>query len=167
MRIVGVDCFMKHSLKIGLSFGLSSGVITTLGLIIGLHASTNSKSVIMGAIIIMAIADAFSDAMGIHFSEESENKHCRKEIWESTGATFLCKFIFSMTFIIPVLFLNLFTAIGVSIIWGIFLLIVFSLYLAKEQKISPKGVIVEHLIVISTVIILTHHIGLWVGRFFK
>ena len=72
-----------------------------------------------------------------------------------------------MTFIIPVLFLNLFTAIVVSIIWGIFLLIGFSLYLAKEQKISPKEVIVEHLIVISTVIILTHYIGLWVGRFSK
>ncbi|MCK4533684.1 hypothetical protein KAU39_07845 [bacterium] len=158
---------MKHSLKTGLSFGLSSGVITTLGLIIGLNASTKSKAVIIGAIIIMAVSDAFSDAMGIHFSEESENKHCRKEIWESTGATFLCKFIFAMTFIIPVLFLKLFPAIVVSIIWGVFLLVVFSLYLAKEQKVSPKGVIVEHLIVILTVIILTHNIGLWVGRFFK
>ena len=158
---------MKHSLKTGLSFGLSSGVITTLGLIIGLHASTNSKSVILGAIVIMAISDAFSDAMGIHFSEESENKHCRREIWESTAATFLCKFIFAMSFIIPVLFLNLFTAIVVSIMWGVLLLIIFSLYLAKEQKVNPKGVILEHLVVILIVITLTHNIGVWVGRFIR
>ncbi|MCK5533580.1 hypothetical protein KAI68_00585 [bacterium] len=158
---------MKHSLKTGLSFGLSSGVITTLGLIIGLHASTNSKSVVMGAIIIMAISDAFSDAMGIHFSEESENKHCEKEIWEATVATFFCKFIFAMSFIIPVLFLNLFSAIVASIIWGIFLLIVFSSYLAREQKISPKGVIIEHLMIVLIVIILTHNIGVWVGKVIK
>ncbi len=158
---------MKHSLKTGLSFGLSSGVITTLGLIIGLHASTNSRSVIVGAIIIMAISDAFSDAMGIHFSEESENKHCRREIWESTGATFLCKFIFAMSFLLPVLFLNLFSAIVVSIMWGVFLLTIFSFYLAKEQKVSPKGVILEHLVIILIVITLTHNVGVWMGRFFK
>jgi len=28
---------MKHSLKTGFSFGLTSGIITTLGLMVGLH----------------------------------------------------------------------------------------------------------------------------------
>ena len=34
---------MKHSVRTGLSFGLTSGVITTLGLMVGLHAGTHSK----------------------------------------------------------------------------------------------------------------------------
>jgi len=87
---------MKHSLKIGFSFGLTSGIITTLGLIVGLHSGTHSKLVILGGILIIAIADAFSDALGIHISEESEGKHTTKEIWESTIATFLAKFVFAL-----------------------------------------------------------------------
>ena len=75
---------MKHSLKVGFSFGLTSGIITTLGLLTGLDSSTNSKLVVIGGVLTIAIADAFSDVLGIHISEESENKHTSREIWEST-----------------------------------------------------------------------------------
>ena len=101
-------------------FGVTSGVITTLGLIVGLHSGTHSKSVIIGGILIIAIADAFSDSLGVHVSEESENKHTQKEIWESTVSTFLSKFIFALTIVVPILLLNLSTAIVVSIIWAFF-----------------------------------------------
>ncbi|MBW2265656.1 MAG: hypothetical protein JRF28_05735, partial [Deltaproteobacteria bacterium] len=56
---------MKHALKTGLSFGLTSGTITTLGLMVGLHSGTHSKLVVLGGILTIAIADAFSDALGI------------------------------------------------------------------------------------------------------
>ena len=52
---------IKKSLKIGLSFGLTSGVITTLGLLVGLNSSTHSKMVVLGGILVIAIADALSD----------------------------------------------------------------------------------------------------------
>ena len=78
---------MKHSLKVGFNFGLTSGIITTLGLMVGLHASTHSKLVVIGGILTIAIADALSDAIGIHIAEESENKHTAKEVWESTFST--------------------------------------------------------------------------------
>lgn len=39
---------MKHSLKVGFSFGVTSGIITTLGLMVGLHSGTHSKVVIIG-----------------------------------------------------------------------------------------------------------------------
>ena len=91
---------MKLSIRKGFSFGLTSGIITTLGLIVGLHSSTHSAIVIIGGILVIAIADALSDALGIHISEESEKKHSTKEIWESTFATFLSKFVFALTFIV-------------------------------------------------------------------
>jgi len=91
----------KHSIKIGLSFGLTSAIITTLGLMVGLHSGTKSKLVVIGRILIIAIADAFSDALGIHISEESENKHATVEIWEATLATFFAKFIFASTLSSP------------------------------------------------------------------
>ena len=75
---------MKHSIKKGFSFGLTSGVITTLGLIVGLHSGTHSKLVVIGGVLVIAVADALSDALGIHISEESENKHTQREIWEAT-----------------------------------------------------------------------------------
>lgn len=82
---------MKHSLKIGFSFGLTSGIITTLGLMVGLHSGTHSKLVVIGGVLIIAIADAFSDALGIHVSEESENKHVTKEIWDPHFLLFYLK----------------------------------------------------------------------------
>ena len=80
---------MKHSKKIGISFGLTSGLITTLGLMTGLYSGTNSKLVVIGGILTIAFADSLSDSLGIHISEESENKHTHKEIWESTFFTFI------------------------------------------------------------------------------
>jgi len=154
---------IKHSLKTGFSFGLTSGIITTLGLMVGLHSGTHSKLVVLGGILIIAIADAFSDALGIHISEESEAKHTPREIWQSTISTFLAKFVFASTFIVPILLLPLSTAIVVSIVWGLSLLGIFSFYIAKEQKVKPWKVITEHLVIVLVVITATHYVGDWIG----
>lgn len=151
---------MKHSLQVGFSFGLTSAIITTLGLMVGLHSGTHSKLAVIGGILTIAIADAFSDAMGIHVSEESENKHSTREIWESTLATFFSKFIFALTFIVPVLILReLTTAVIVSITWGLLLLSITSMRMAKNQNTKPWRVIAEHLIIAVVVIVATHYAG--------
>jgi VIT1/CCC1 family predicted Fe2+/Mn2+ transporter len=157
---------MKHSIKTGFSFGLTSAIITTLGLMVGLHSGTHSEPAVIGGILTIAIADAFSDALGIHISEESENRHTTKEIWESTLSTFLFKFLFALTFIVPVLLFQLSTAIIVSVIWGLLLLGIFSFYIAKEQKIRPWMVITEHMLIALVVIIITHYVGTWIGSIF-
>ena len=147
----------------GFSFGLTSGIITTLGLMVGLHSGTHSRVAVIGGILMIAIADAFSDALGIHMSEESENRHIVKEIWESTISTFLSKFVFALIFVIPVLLFELSTAIVVSVIWGLSLLSVLSFRIAKLQKASSWKVIAEHLIIALLVIVATHYIGGWVS----
>jgi len=154
---------MKQSIKKGFSFGLTSGIITTLGLIVGLNSSTHSKLIIIGAILIIAIADALSDSLGIHISEESENHHSTKEIWESTFSTFFSKFIFALTFIIPILLFQLSTAIIVSIIWGLSLIAIFSYYISRKGKIPTYKVILEHLIIAILVIIVTYYVGEWIA----
>lgn len=157
---------MRHPLKTGLSFGLTSGIITTLGLMVGLHSGTGSKLVVIGGILTIAIADAFSDALGIHVSEEAENKHTTKEIWESTLCTFAAKFIFATTFLVPVLLFPLTTAIMVSIAWGLSLLAIFSFYLAKEQEEKAWKVAGEHLLIAVVVILTTHYVGHWIASTF-
>src|SRR3989338_10915576 len=99
----------RHSIKTGFSFGLTSGIITTLGLMVGLHSGTHSKLAVIGGIAIIAVADAFSDALGIHISEESRATHSEREIWESTISTFLTKFVFALSFVVPVLLFPLST----------------------------------------------------------
>lgn len=157
---------MKHSLKTGLSFGLTSAIITTLGLMVGIYSGTHSRLAVIGSILIIAIADAFSDSLGIHVSEESENKHTPGEIWESTLFTFLSKFIFGITFVVPVVIFELQLAVIIAGIWGFLLLGVFSFYLARDEGSSAWQVISEHIFVALVVIFITHFVGLWIGRFF-
>ena len=157
---------MKHSLKIGFSFGLTSGIITTLGLMVGLYSGTHLEVAVIGGILAIAIADAFSDAMGIHICEESENVHTTKEIWESTFSTFFAKCGFALTFIVPVLLFELSTAIMISIIWGLSMLSVLSFVIAKGQKAKPWKVIAEHLIIALIVIGISYYVGDWISSTF-
>lgn len=154
---------MKRSIKKGLSFGLTSGVITTLGMMVGLNASTGSRIAIIGGIMAIAVADAFSDAVGIHIAEESENRHSEREIWESTFSTFVFKFLIASTFVAPVLIFELYMAIGLSVIWGLALIIVFSYYMATQQGVNPYKVMLEHVAIVGLVIMITHHVGKWIG----
>ena len=150
---------MRHSVKVGFSFGFTSGILTTLGLMVGLHSGTHQRLAILSGILTIAIADAFSDAMGIHVSEESENKHSATEIWESTIATFLSKFILALTFAVPLFLFKLTTAIIVAAVWGILLLAVFNFVMAKEQGEKPWKVAGEHLFIAAIVICVTHYVG--------
>lgn len=158
---------VRHSIKTGLSFGLTSGIITTLGLMVGLDAGTHSKLVVIGGILTIAIADAFSDALGIHISEESENKHTAREIWESTISTFLFKFFVALTFLVPVFLFELQTAVIVGACWGIFLLGMLSIKIASEQKTKSWKVVVEHLVIALVVIAISYHVGSWVSVAFR
>jgi len=134
---------------------------------VGLHSGTHSRIAVLSGILTIAIADAFSDALGIHISEESENKHDAKEIWESTIFTFLSKFVFASTFIVPLLLFNLSTAIIICLIWGFSLMSVFSYLMAKAQKTKPFHVVAEHLLIAVAVIAITHYIGDLCQRFLQ
>ena len=155
---------MKNSLRTGVSFGLTSAVITTLGLMVGLHSGTQSRIVVLAGILTIAIADAFSDALGIHISEEAENIHTAKEIWGATVATFLTKFLFAMTFLVPVLFISLSVAIIVNLIWGLSILTVLSYIIARSQGKPPWKIVGEHLLIAIVVIAATHWMGDWIGK---
>jgi VIT1/CCC1 family predicted Fe2+/Mn2+ transporter len=158
LREEGEKAAMRLSFLKGASFGLTSGIITTLGLMTGLEAGSGSKSVILGGIFTIAIADALSDSLGMHVSEESAAKG-EKDIWEATFATFLAKFIFALTFAIPILLLPLQTAMWVAIIWGLLLLSGLSYWLARKNGSNPLHAIGEHLFIAVLVIVLTTLVG--------
>jgi len=157
---------MKEALKVGISFGSTSGVITTLGLMVGLHSGTHSKLAVLGGIITIAIADAFSDALGIHVSQESTNTKSHGHIWVATAATFGSKFFIAMSFLIPVIYFDFLTAIIMSIAWGLCVLIALSYKIARYQDQKPHTVILEHVLIALSVVVVTHYVGVLVSRVF-
>lgn len=156
---------MESSVKRGFSFALVSGIITVLGIMAGLHSTTSSGLAVVGGIIVLAISDSLSDSFGIHISEESQKNKSQKKIWKATGAAFITKFMVVLTFIIPLLFFSLNTAILIGISWGLLLITIFSYYTAKVQKEKPWKVIGEHLLIAVFIIIVTHYAGKVISGF--
>lgn len=156
---------MNHSSKIGFSFGITSGIITTLGLIVGLTASDASKAIIISGVLIIAFADAFSDALGIHISEESETSHTKQEIWVATLSTYFTKLVIALSFLIPLIFLSSMIALISSIFWGMFLLSLMSYFISLEGK--KWRAVFEHLFIGLIVIISGFVIGQYVRSLFR
>lgn len=156
----------KSSLRKGFGFGLTSGVITTLGLMVGLGYSTHSKIAVITGILTIAFADSFSDALGIHISEEAEGNNSTKNVWRATIYTLIFKLLFSSIFLVPVILIPLPLSLYVSAIWGLLILSIFSFVIGREEHENVFKVIGEHFIVAIFVIMVTYFIGLFVGKLF-
>ena len=150
---------MKTQIRKGFAFGLTSGVITTLGLIIGLDASTGSRFAVIAGIFAIAVADAFSDAFGMHISEESTYYKTGSQLWEATIATFVFKLLFALTFVIPFFLTTLTNAIFICIAWGMILISGYSYHLAKKRNSKPYKVIAEHILITIVVIAASYGVG--------
>jgi VIT1/CCC1 family predicted Fe2+/Mn2+ transporter len=153
-------------IRVGLFFGTTSGVITTCGLLVGLAAGTGSLEAVMGGILVIAVADSMSDALGIHVSEESSPDATTEHVWTATIATFLAKLIVAVSFAVPFWFLPLQAATAAALGWGALLLVLLSWRLAKLQSVAALPVVMEHLFVGTLVITLSHAVGLWVNSQF-
>lgn len=158
---------MKNFLRVGMGFGLSSATITTLGLMIGLESSTGSKLAVIGGILTIAVADSFSDALGVHIAKEAEGNFSHQEVWQATLVTFLFKAIVACTFLIPVLLLSINYALWVAIAWGTVILFWQSYKLARYNKTKAAPIIWEHLSIAALVMVLTHYFGLFIASFFR
>jgi VIT1/CCC1 family predicted Fe2+/Mn2+ transporter len=154
---------IAHPLTVGISFGVTSGIITTIGLLVGLSAGTNSRTAVVAGILTIAVADSFSDALGIHISEENQGVHTPREVWVATAATFASKLIMAFTFVIPVLLLPLGTATIVAVVWGALSLTALSIDMANRQGVDPKPIVFEHLGVATLVVVAAHLVGLAVS----
>lgn len=150
----------------GFSFGLTSGVITTLGLLVGLEAGTGSRTAVLAGILTIAVADALSDSLGMHMAEESKGGEHNRDIWQATFATLLAKFFIALTFVVPVLIFSMQTAIIASIIWGFLLIISLTFYLSWRQHKSIWEPILEHLFISIIVVIATYYIGHWISTIY-
>ena len=157
---------MKQSFKTGIAFGVTSGVITTLGLLVGLSFSSGMKLIVIWGILTIAVADSLSDALGIHVSQESDKKNKADHIRESTITTFIVKFVIACSFLIPVFIFDLTTATIIGVVWWLLLLTILSYIIAKSQKKSPLHAIFEHVGIWALVVVITYFIGIFISSKF-
>jgi VIT1/CCC1 family predicted Fe2+/Mn2+ transporter len=147
------------------SFGATSAIITNLGIITGLDTLTNPKMSIIGALLVIAVADNLSDSFGIHFYQESEHVH-KREVWLSTLTNFFTRLLVSSTFVALIAILPVKLAVVCSIIWGLLVLAVITYLVAKQAKTNPYSAVLVHLAIAVLVVAAGHIVGgLVIGRF--
>jgi VIT1/CCC1 family predicted Fe2+/Mn2+ transporter len=167
-----IEYKQSHQLVTGVSFGLTSGVITALGMIVGMYSATYSKLAVVASIITMAIADGLADGAGQHMSEEAEieegkAKHSQREIWLTTLFTFVAVSGTILSFVPFFLIFTLKTAIFVGVSWGMSLLVVFNYMMAKTKKENAFVVISEHVALAVFVIVVSYYIGNLIGMLIR
>ncbi len=154
---------MDHSAKTGIGFGLTSAVITTLGLMVGVNAGTHSRVAVIGSILTVAVADSFSDALGIHIMEETQGEYSHGTVWKSSLYAFLSKMLIGGSFVAPLILFPLSTAINIAMLWGLLILGAFSYYIGSFEEKSPWKVVLEHEVIAVIVIFVSHYIGVLIS----
>jgi VIT1/CCC1 family predicted Fe2+/Mn2+ transporter len=158
---------IADSLMAGFGFGTSSGVITTLGMIVGLYSASSERLAIIGGIFTVSVADALSDALGEHISEESKKHTTPKDIRNITISTFVSKLVIGLSFAIPFILLSVNHAVVASVAYSALVLVLLSLRIAKKTGQNRYEVITEHLLVGFAVVIITFFLGKWVETAFS
>jgi vacuolar iron transporter family protein len=164
LSLINISPFQRLAVKIheklgGFSFGISSAVLTTLGIVIGLNSATESLTAVMGGIAAVAIADSLADAMGMYASKKSERGSSTTSAFKSASNVFFGKFIFALTFLIPFFILPFIAAIYACIFWGLILLTFVSIQIAFIQEEDIPASIIKNLSIACGVILLSYLVG--------
>lgn len=122
----------------GLTFGIMDGVITCLGVIMGLSAA-GSKFFLLLAVLSVGLADAMADAAAFHVGQETEKYHKKKEVRKATVFTFVGVFGGFLILGIPVMFFELGQAILVSGVMGMAILFLLGYWVATLNPDHHKG----------------------------
>jgi VIT1/CCC1 family predicted Fe2+/Mn2+ transporter len=148
------------------SFGITSAIVTSLALMLGLDQTRDPKTSIIGALLLIAIADNVADSLGIHIYRESvPGAESNPRI--NTISNFAVRLGVMMLFVGAVYALPLTYAIVISVAAGLVLLTILSYYIALNQKTSVAMSIVHHLGIAIVVILLSHFLGQFIGDMFR
>jgi VIT1/CCC1 family predicted Fe2+/Mn2+ transporter len=129
---------------------------------VGLQAGTQSMTAVFGGVVVIAVSDSMSDALGIHLAQEADPESTRAHIWAATLWAFVSKFLAAISFALPLLLLPLDQAVLVGVVWGLMIVTFMSYFLARMQQTSAWRVVGEHVSIALVVIALSHYVGVLV-----
>ena len=145
----------------GVSFGSPAAIVTSMALIVGLDAATATKAQVVGALLIIGIADNLTDSLSVHIYQEAEHLAERQAL-RTTVCNFFARLVVSLSFAFTFLQSSPALAIYAAVVWGLFLLSGLSYLLAKARGVRPLPEIIKHDSVAVAVILISKGIGLLV-----
>ena len=145
-----------------ISYGGTAAVVTSTALINGLTAAGATKSIIVSALLIAALADNLTDSLSIHIFQESEQLE-QKDAFTGTVTNFVTRLSLCVSFAFLILLFPPAYAANVAILWGMALLVTLTYLVARERKLKVLPEVLKHLIVASAVVTTSMLIGHWIG----
>jgi predicted adenylyl cyclase CyaB len=133
-----VELVLRFHEKVGeLAFGITSGILTTTGVLVGVNSATADRLSVVAAVVSIAVADSCSDAFGMYMSKVSERGVAPRQALRYALGTLLGKAFLPLTFLVPLLVLPLGVAVWVDVAWGALALAL----LSAEQAVVEQGAV--------------------------
>lgn len=163
-----VQLILRFHDKVGeLAFGITSGILTTVGLLTGVNSATSSRLSVIASIAVIAMADSLSDAYGMYMSKISERGNSRTAAMRYALGTLAGKFFFPFTFILPILLLPLQTGVWIDLAWGAIALALLSAENAIVYQRPVKRVVLRNLGLAALIVIASEATGSLIGKIIK
>jgi VIT1/CCC1 family predicted Fe2+/Mn2+ transporter len=158
-----IEEHLVHNLS-KLSYGSTAATTTSLALIIGLHDTASARMGIIGALLVIAIADNISDSLSIHMYRESECSQPGGNSNVYTISNFFARLLVTGVFIGIVAVCPMHLAVILSVAVGFAVLTVLSYLIARHQKTSVALAILHHLSVAAGVMVISYFVGHWISN---
>jgi hypothetical protein len=145
-----------------ISFGATSAIVTSVGLIVGFGSAEVPKSAIVSGLLIVGLADNLTDTLSIHIFQESELLE-QRSAFRITIGNFLTRACISGTFVILSLLLSGLPAVLACLAWGLTLLVGLTCLVARTRRASVAMELLKHITLAAIVVLASGLIGSWVG----
>lgn len=140
------------------SFGATSSTVTSLGIIFGLLTAANPKASVIGALLVIAVADNIADSLGIHIYRESTSTK-EENTRMFTISNFITRFGITLTFVVLFALLPVTYAAITCAVIGFGILVFLSYLIGVQRKTNTLREIGIHLGIAVPVIIISHFLG--------
>ena len=130
----------------GLAFGLVDGLITMLGVVIGVAQATGSTKLVIISGVVAGVANAFGNAIGFYGSElaergehmlEGREPSSMKEVRRSTLLSFSTTIVAMLVLMIPFLVMSQVFAMVSAVVGGSVLLFVLGTVVGRLWRKHP------------------------------
>lgn len=136
-------------LTLGASFGMISGIMTALGLILSSYGAKQQVYLIILTLVSLAVSDGLSDALGIYYGSYVDDHNLTKSLKEA-GRTFMGKASIPLVFALIFYFVHdmkLGSQINVGLAFFGILALNFAVFDSSEMRIINTGIFITIVVV--------------------
>jgi hypothetical protein len=159
---------LDSDLRQGLIFGVSSGVITTSGLLAGLVQTPVSPIILIVTIVSLAISDGISESYGLFISKKVEEPDDMGQgpVRSFFGLLFT-KMAIVLSFLIPLLFsrkIGYYKNMMWPILWGLLIITLLDYYASSLRKEKMLPYLAKHYVVLFITLVLNIFFGRMISK---